>query len=50
MSEDVHNPQIVFCHFFHNLDLVFFQALLLSSYVDGMYLVRVTPPMNYIFR
>ena len=24
-----------------------FQALLLSTYVDSMYLVRVTPPINF---
>ena len=38
-----YNPRIIFCHFFRNLNLVFFQALLLSTYVDSMYLVRVTP-------
>ena len=43
-----YNPQI-FCHFFCNLNLVFFQALLLSTYVDSMYLVRVTPPINFTF-
>ena len=44
-----YNPQIIFCHFFCNLNLVFFQALLLSTYVDSMYLVRVTPPINFTF-
>ena len=44
-----YNPQIIFCHFFRNLNLVFFQALLLSTYVDSMYLVRVTPPINFTF-
>ena len=46
-----YNPQIIFCHFFCNLNLVFFQILLLSTYmyVDSMYLVRVTPPINFIF-
>ena len=39
-----YNPQIRFCHFFRN-----FQALLLSTYVDRMYLVRVTPRMNFTF-
>ena len=43
-----YNPQIIFCHFFRKLNLVFFQALLLSTYVDSMYLVRVTPPMSPI--
>ena len=42
------NPQIIFCHFFCNLNLVFFQALLLSTYVDSMYLVRVSP-INFTF-
>ena len=44
-----YNPQIIFCHFFRNLNLVFFQALLPSTYVDSMYLVRVTPPINFTF-
>ena len=44
-----YNPQIVFCHFFRNLTFLFFQALLLSTYVDSRYLVRVTPPMNFTF-
>ena len=44
-----YNPQILFCHFFCNLNLVFFQALLQSTYVDSMYLVRVTPPINFTF-
>ena len=39
-----YNPQIIFCHFFRNLNFVFFQA-----YVDSMYLVRVTPPINFTF-
>ena len=43
-----HNPQIIFCHFFCNLNF-FFQALLLSTYVDSMYVVRVTPPINFLF-
>ena len=39
-----------FCHHFRNLNLVFFfQALLLSTYVDSMYFVRVTPPINFTF-
>ena len=42
-------PEISFCRFFRNLNLVFFQALLLSTYVDSMYLVRVTPPINFTF-
>ena len=44
-----YNPQIIFYHFFCKLNLVIFQALLLSTYVDSMYLVRVTPPMNFTF-
>ena len=44
-----YNPQIIFCHFFRNLNLVFFQALLLSTYIDSMYLVRVTVPINFTF-
>ena len=42
-------PQIIVCHFLHNLNLVFFQALLLSTYVDSMYFVRVAPPINFTF-
>ena len=38
-----YNPQLIFCHFLRNLNLVFFQALLLSTYVDSRYLVSVTP-------
>ena len=37
------------CILFRNLDFVFFQALLLSTYVDSMYLVRVIPPTTFIF-
>ena len=44
-----YHPQIIFCHFFRNLNIVFVQALLPSTYVDSMYLVRVTPPINFIF-
>ena len=51
-----YNPQINFYHFFCKLNLVIFlallvifQALLLSTYVDSMYLVRVTPLMNFTF-
>ena len=52
-----YNPQIRFGHFLRNLNLFFFQALILSTYgplwyivstyVDSMYLVRVTPPINF---
>ena len=44
-----YNNQIIFCHLSRNLNLVFFQALLLSTYVDSMYLARVTPPINFKF-
>ena len=44
-----YNPRIISYHFFCKLNLVIFQALLLSTYVDSMYLVRVTPPMNFTF-
>ena len=44
-----YNPRIIFYHFFCKLKLVIFQALLLSTYVDSKYLVRVTPPMNFTF-
>ena len=46
-----YNPQIRFCHFFSNLNLpvVFFQVLILSTYVDSMYLVRINPPINFTF-
>ena len=43
-----YNPQTIFCNFFRNLNFVFFQALLLSTYVDSMYLVRITP-INFTF-
>ena len=45
-----YNSQIIFYHFFCKLNLVMFQALLLSTYVDSMYIVRVTPPMNFTFQ
>ena len=38
-----------FYHFFCKLNLVIFQAFLLSTYVDSMYLVMVTPLMNFTF-
>ena len=44
-----YNPQIIFYHFFCKLNLVIFQALLLSTYVDSIYIVRVPPPMNFTF-
>ena len=46
-----YNPQIIFYHFFCKLNLVIFQALLLSTYVDSMYmyLVSVIPLMNFTF-
>ena len=46
-----YDPEIRFCHFFRNLNLVFFQALILhvSTYVDSMYLVRINPPINFTF-
>ena len=44
-----YNPRIRFCHFFRFLNLVFLQALLLSTYNDSMYIVRVTPPINFTF-
>ena len=44
-----YNPQIRFCHFFRNLNLVFFQALILSTYVDSMYLVWINTPINFTF-
>ena len=44
-----YNPQIIFYHFFCQLTLVIFQVLLLSTYVDSINLVRVTPPMNFTF-
>ena len=43
-----YNPRIIFYYFFCKLNLVIFQALLLSTYVDSMYLVRVTP-INFTF-
>ena len=44
-----YNPQIIFCHFFRKLNLAIFLALLLSAYVDRLYLVKVTPPINLTF-
>ena len=44
-----YNSQIRFCHFFRNLNLVFFQLLILSTYVDSMNLVRINPPINFTF-
>ena len=44
-----YNPQIIFYHLFCKLNLVIFQALLLSTYVDSMYLEWVTPLMNFTF-
>ena len=45
-----YNPQITFCHFFRNLNLVFFPGIItINIYVDSMYLVRVTPPINFVF-
>ena len=44
-----YNPRIISYHFFCKLNLVIFQALLLLTYVDSVYLVRVTPPMNFTF-
>ena len=44
-----YNPQIISYYFFCKLNLVIFQALLLLTYVDSMYLVRVTPPMQFSF-
>ena len=45
-----YNPQSRFCHFFRNLNLVFFfQALILSTYVDSMYLVWINPPINFTY-
>ena len=44
-----YNPQIRFCHFFSNLNLVFFLALILSTYVDSMYLVWINNPINFTF-
>ena len=45
-----YDPEIRFCHFFRNLNLVFFfQALILSTYVDSMCLVWIYPPINFTF-
>ena len=38
-----------FVTFYHNLNLVFFHALILSTYVDSMYLVWIDPPINFTF-
>ena len=39
-----YNPQIIFCHFFHSLNLVIFWAQLLLKLMDIRYLVSATPP------
>ena len=39
-----HSPQIIFCHFFHKLNLVIFSAFLLSKWIDSGHLVCATPP------
>ena len=45
-----YNPQIRFCHFFRNLNLVFFRHYYYQhNYVDSIYLVRVTAPINFTF-
>ena len=45
-----YNPQIIFCHFFRNLNFVFFRHYnYQQDYVDSMYLVRVTPPIPLLF-
>ena len=38
-----------FVTFFRNLNLVFIQALILSTYVDSMYLVWINPPISFTF-
>ena len=40
---------LVFCLFFLNLNFVFFQALLISTYVDSRYLMRVTLTIDFTF-
>ena len=45
-----YNPQIRFYHFFRHFNFIFFfQALVLSTYVDSMYLVWINPPINFTF-
>ena len=44
-----YNPQIRFCHFFSNFNLVFFSGIILSTYVDSMYLVWINPTINFTF-
>ena len=43
-----YNPQILSLCLQFELSLIS-QALLLTTYVDSMYLVRVTPPINFTF-
>ena len=38
-----YNPDMYFCHFLLHLDLVIFQARILTKYVDTWYLVCATP-------
>ena len=39
-----YNPQIIFCHFFHKLNLAIFPALSITKWMDRGYLVGATPP------
>ena len=49
LAGDINSLNLLVYYFFCKLNLVIFQALLLSTYVDSMYLVRVTPLMNFTF-
>ena len=39
-----YSPQIIFCHFFHKLNLAIFSSFSLSKSIDSEYLVFATPP------
>ena len=46
-SDIIH--RLDFVTFFSQFELSLFQASILSTCVDSMYLVRVTPPINFTF-
>ena len=46
-----YNPQIRFCHFFRNLNVVFFSGINTINIIiiDSMYLVWINTPINFTF-
>ena len=43
-----YNPQIRFCYFFRNLNLLFF-SVINTFKTDSMFLVWINPPINFTF-